>query len=168
MKKIILTLAVLLTTISCKAQLNELTSTEFYDIKVNNISLRQIENANADLTLMNNLFNENFSYKSFNLPQLGREFWNSNFLIRLEDETNQNSSYSLSYIEAKTSLALFSVRGTVYKIGDDISVFGNLKINIQNGDNSIVFVDKNTGSVALSFEIDRSTNKVTKIEFNAY
>jgi hypothetical protein len=154
--------------ISCNAQLNELTTNEVYQIKINNVTLEGIEIANADLTKMNTLFKVKFDSKNYNLPQLGKEFWNKDFLIRLEDTTNKNTLYSLSYIEIKNTSVNVTVKNVTYKIGDHISKFGSLKINTFNNINSVVFTDKTTGSVALSFRIDQTTNKVNEIVFNAY
>ena len=53
MKNIILITIVLLFSVSCKAQLNNLNETELFDgIKFNNISLRNIMNSKGNLTQM--------------------------------------------------------------------------------------------------------------------
>ena len=109
MKKLqIIIIVMFLATTSSKAQLNELTNNELYQIKINNVSLGEIEEANADLSKMNTLFNINFRSKNYDLPQLGKEFWNKDLLIRLEDTTNEGKSYSLSYIEIKLGVSFIS------------------------------------------------------------
>lgn len=171
MKKIYLIIIIsLVFTFSCKAQLNELTQTEFNNIKFNNVTLKSILDTNADLTKMRMLFgNTLLSQSNTTGPYLGRDFWNENIYFNYEENSDVSNDYNLTNIQIKSSFVNISVKGIIVKIGDNKSVFGNnVVINTNNGDNSIVFIDSLTGAAALAFKIDKATNKVVSVEFNVY
>ena len=67
--------------------------------------------------------------------------------------------------DIKNSSVTVTVKGITVKLGDDKNVFGSLFV--LKSINSIIFVD-DTGTSSLAFKIDRSTNKISKIEFNAF
>lgn len=169
MKYIYITITILLVSaFSCKAQLNELTETEFYEIEINNISLRSIFDTNADLTQMRALFGSDLLYEFENDILITKEFWKPN-LYYFSFDSDIGSIYNLSYFKIRNFSINIKVKGITVRLGDDKSLFGNdIVINTNNGDNSIVFIDQLTGSAALAFKIDKTTNKITEIEFNVY
>ena len=168
MKKIyLITIISLVFTYSCKAQLNELTQTEFNNIKFNNVTLKSIIDTNADLTKMKMLFGNDLLYKEVNDILIYKQYWNDNLDINFNSDTNNN--YHLSDINVYNPLVNITVKGIIVKIGDNKSVFGNnVVINVNKGDNSIVFIDALTDAATLAFKIDKATNKIVSIELNVY
>ena len=169
MKKINLIVTILFVGLySCKAQTNQLTEAEFYNIKINNITLRSIYDTNADLTKMRTLFGDSLVYQANTTgPSLGRDFWNDNIYLNFEDDSNTGNQYNLTNIQVESSSENVTIKGITIKLGDDVSIFGkNVVINRNNGDNSVVFISELSSSFA--FKIDELTNKIIEITFNAY
>ncbi|MFS4456716.1 hypothetical protein [Maribacter sp. 2304DJ31-5] len=163
MKNIILTIIILFATISCKSQLNNLNDTELFDgIRFNNVTLSQIMKSKGKLNQMKILFGNNIVEEANDTgPYIGKELSNNNIVFSFEDETDSGNNYDLTYIDILNSNVIVNVKGLSIKIGDDKNKFGNLLFN--PSDSSYNFTDKDTGSVGLSFKIDRS-NKVSAIE----
>ena len=163
MKKIILTIIVLLTVISCRAQLNNINNDEFgKSIKFNNISLGDIMIASGDLTIMRSYFGNSIQETSNNTGlYIGKELSNSNIVMGFEDETDTGNNYDLTDVVVLNSNVIVNVKGLSIRIGDDKSKFGNYLFN--STDSSYNFTDADTGSVGLSFKINNS-NKVSEIE----
>ena len=172
MKNIMLTLVILFTSISCKAQLgaylNNINDTELFDgIKFNNVSLGDIMVASGDLTKMKDLFGNDIQERANNTaPFLAKFLYKNNISFGFEDETDTGNNYDLTYIKVKNSSVIVNVKGLSIRIGDDKSKFGSYLFNPNS--NSYNFTDADTGSVGLSFQIDSITNKVTEIKFIAY
>lgn len=168
MKKIYIIITIfLISTFSCIAQLNELTPTEFYGIKINGVTLRSIYDTNADLTKMRALFGSNLKYEYENDILITRQFWNDALTVNFESDIGND--YYISFINLNNSSANVTVKGVTVNIGDDKSVFGkSVVLNTNKGDNSIVFIDQLTGTAALAFKIDKKSNKIIAIKFNTY
>jgi len=172
MKKIYLIITILFVGLySCKAQLNELTQTEFLNIKFSNVTLDQIYGTEGDINQMKALFgNDLLTEANTTGPSLGRDFWNNNIYLNFEDDSNTGNQYSPTNIQVKNASVSVTVKGVTAKLGDDKSVFANNKaINTHVGsNNTIAFIDKLTGSALLIFKIDEISNKIIEITFNAF
>ncbi len=168
MKKLILTLIVLLTTMSCKAQLNNLNDTELFEgIKFNNITLGAIMESSGNLNTMKTYFGNDIQEQPNNsAPFLAKNLSNNNFSFGFEDETDTGNNYDLTSIYVLNSSVVVNVKGLSIRIGDHKSKFGSFLFNTT--DSSYNFTDADTGSVGLSFKIDPVTNKVSEISFIAF
>ncbi len=164
MKKIFLITMVLLVTISCKAQLNNLNDNELFEgIQFNNVSLGTIMESSGDLNKMKTLFRNNIVEEANDsAPFLAKELSNDNIVLSFEDETDTGNNYDLTSIYVLNSSVTVNIKGLSIKIGDDKSKFGNLIFNTYKEDNSYNFTDQDTGSVGLHFKIN-SSNKVSEI-----
>lgn len=167
MKKHYLAISMIIFTCLVQAQLNTLTSSEFNNITINNISFSNINVTNGNLNKMKVLFGNNLSHKEENDILIYKEFWTNDFDITMNSDLDDN--YYLSYLKIYNNSVKIVVKGIEIRLGYDKSVFGdNFKINTNNGDNSVVFVDDLTGAATLAFKIDKSTNKITDIELNVF
>jgi hypothetical protein len=169
MKKLyIIIIGLLLSTISCKAQLNNLNDTELFEgIRFNNVTLSQVMKSKGILTQMKILFGNDIEETPNKTGlYIGKNIFDTNLYFHFEDETDAGNNYDLTYIKVKNSSVTVNIKGLSIKIGDDKSKFGNLLMNTNT--NRFVFTDQDTGSVSLSFQIDPNTNKVSKIKFIAY
>lgn len=160
-----LVLTMLISYYSCKAQLNELTQTEYQNIKINDVTFQEIYDTNADLTKMKDLFGSNLHYEFENDILIRKEFWIPD-LYYFNFNSDEGNYYFPTIIKIRSSLVTVTVKDITVKLGDNKSKFGSLLMN--NNSNSIVFTDQDTGSVSLAFKIDESTNRIIEIEFNAY
>lgn len=167
MKKIYLIITVIfISSYSCKAQKNKLTRTEYYNIKINDVTFQSLYDTNGDEARMKALFGSDIEFEvNTTGPSLGRDFWNDSIYLNFEDDSDTGSYYVPTLINIKNSSVTLTVKGITVKLGDDKSVFGSLFV--LKSINSIIFVD-DTGTSSLAFKIDRSTNKISKIEFNAF
>lgn len=168
MKKIILTTIIILITLSCRAQLNNLNDSELFDgVKFNNVSLGSIMLSKGDLTQMKLLFGNDIQERpNDTAPFLAKFIWNTNLSFGFEDETDTGNNYDLTYIDVKNNSVIVNVKGLSIKLGDDKSKFGNILLN--SNTNSYVFTDQDTGSVSLSFKVDSLTNKVIEINYISF
>jgi formylmethanofuran dehydrogenase subunit D len=167
MKKIHLIITVIfISSYSCKAQKNKLTRTEYYNIKINNVTFQSLYDTNGDEASMKALFGSDLEFEANTTgPSLGRDFWNGSIYLNFEDDSDTGSYYVPTLINIKNSSVTITVKGISVKLGDDKSVFGSLFVF--KSINSIIFVSE-TGTSSLAFKIDPFTNKISKIEFNAF
>lgn len=167
MKNIILTTLVLLFSISCKAQLNNLNETELFDgIKFNNISLGNIMESSGNLTQMRTYFGNDIQERANDTAPYLAKFLLNNFIsFGFEDETDTGNNYDLTFIRVINSSVNVNVKGLSVKIGDSKSKFDNFLFN--EIDRSYNFADADTGSIGLSFKID-SSDKVSAIKLICY
>jgi hypothetical protein len=168
MKKIYLIITiVLVSSYSCKAQFNKLSRTEYYNIRINDVTFQSLYDTNADTVMMKALFGSSLEFEANTTgPFLGRDFRNNTVYLSFEDDSDTGNEYYLTNIQIETSLATVNVKGINVKLGDHKSVFGSLLLNLNT--NSIIFIDEETGTSSLAFKINPITNKITNIEFNAY
>lgn len=163
MKKIIITTIALFGSLCCSAQLNNLTDNELFDgIKFNNVSLGDIMVASGDLTKMRSYFGNSILEKPNNTgPFIGKDIYNGDLYFNFEDETDNGNNYDLTYIKVRSRYAVVNVKGLSIKKGDDKSKFNGFLFNAK--DSSYNFTDRDTGSVGLSFKINKY-GKVSAIE----
>ena len=169
MKKIyVIITIVLISSYSCKAQTNQLTETEFDNIKINNITLRNIINTKGNETKIKTLLGSNIiSQSNTTGPSIGKDFWNDAVYLNFEDESNTGSQYNLTNIQIKNSSMNINIKGITAKLGDNVNIFGNgIVLNTNKGDNSVVFISELSSSIA--FKIDKITNKIIEIVFNSF
>lgn len=165
MKKIYLIITVIfISSYSCKAQKNKLTRTEYYNIKINDVTFQSLYDTNGDEARMKALFGSDLLYHYENDILIRKEFWKTG-VYYFNFNSDEGDYYVPTSIDIKSSSTTLTVKGITVKLGDDKSVFGSLLFF--KSINSIIFVD-DTGTSSLAFKIDRSTNKISKIEFNAF
>jgi|TARA_B110000908_G_scaffold58037_1_gene70692 hypothetical protein len=166
MKKVYLIITIILiSSYSCIAQLNKLTRTEYYNIKINDIIFQRIYDTNGDETKMKNLFGSDLLYHYENDILISKGFWKPGLYSFLFN-SDEGNYYVPTSICIFNSSATVTVKGINVKLGDNKSVFGSLLLN--RNTNSIIFIDEETGTSSLAFKISPLTDKIIKIEFNAY
>ncbi len=163
MKKIILTTVILFSITCSKAQLNNINNDEFGEsIKFNNVSLGDIMVASGDLTKMRSYFGNDMQERPNNTaPFLAKFLWNNHLSFGFEDETDTGNDYDLTYIKVKSNYVVVNVKGLSIKLYDDKSKFKDFLFNEKYS--SYNFTDADTGSVGLSFKINKY-NKVSEIK----
>lgn len=166
MKKIYLIITIaLISSYSCKAQLNKLTRIEYNNIKINDVTFQSIYSTNGDEASMKALFGSDLEFEFENDILISKGFWKPE-LYSFLFSSNDGNYYVPTSISIFNSSETVTVKGIAVKLGDDKSIFGSLLLNTNT--NSIIFIDEETGTSSLAFKIDPSTDKIIKIEFNAF
>lgn len=165
MKKIyVIITIVFLSSYSCKAQVNKLTRTEYYNIRINDVTFQSIYDTNGDEASMKALFRSDLEFEFENDILISKQFWNNNFTINFDSD--EGNYYFITFINIHSYSSTVTVKGITVKLGDDKSIFGSLLVNTNT--NSIIFVDEETGTSSLAFRINPATNKIIKIDFNSF
>ncbi|QMU65279.1 MAG: hypothetical protein GKR88_13900 [Flavobacteriaceae bacterium] len=160
-KTYLLVTILLLSAYSCRAQMNELTQSEYYGIKINEVTFQEIYDTNADFTQMKALFGNDLSYEFKNDILISKQFWNDDFDINFDSDEGTN--YFPTFINIYDSSIIVKVKGIELRLGDDRSKFGSLPFNTNS--KSYVFTDQDTRSTSLYFKIDETTDKIIEISF---
>ena len=167
MKQLICYVAIVFAFTLANAQLNNLSKKELLDgIKFNNVSLGTIMETKGDVKKIRALFGNNIQELSNNTGiYIGKELYDNNIVLSFEDETGAGNSYNLTTIYVLNYFAVVNVKGLSIKKGDDKSKFKDFLFNEKYS--SYNFTDADTGSVGLSFKINKY-NKVSAIELICY
>ena len=114
---------------------------------------------------MKALFGSDLEFEFENDILISKGFWKPELYSFLfsSDDGNYYVPTSISIFNSSETV---TVKGIAVKLGDDKSIFGSLLLNTNT--NSIIFIDEETGTSSLAFMIDPSTDKIIKIEFNAF
>jgi len=171
MRKIYLVITILfICTFYSHAQLNQLSNTEFNQIKINGVSFESISSSEANLSTLRALLGYDLnSAMNETAPFLAKAFWNSNIQFEFEDDSDTGNSYYLTYIDAINSSARFTVKGKTVGMGDHISnLGGNLLTNTTDkGKTRIVFVEE-TGTATFTFYYSPVSGIISKMGFISY
>ena len=97
MKKIyVIITIVFLSSYSCKAQVNKLTRTEYYNIRINDVTFQSIYDTNGDEASMKALFRSDLEFEFENDILISKQFWNNNFTINFDSD--EGNYYFITFI----------------------------------------------------------------------
>lgn len=168
MNKIVITFILVTFSTMVNAQLNKLTITELYDIKINNVSIAQIEATNGNHSQMNQLFGLSLQREVNELPYHGYKFVTPNFYIVMEDLSGEESFFEVSILEILTPNTQVQIGNVSIKLGDFATKLNSYVKNTQNGDNSFAFIEDDAFSKGLTVTVDPSTNKIIEIYYQSF
>ena len=172
----------LLLSFSCSAQLNELTVEELENITFNNIALGDIMGINGQDSKAEALFGKgNFESLSndYENPNPNSQedcpfwckyyqFFTNGVYVRFEKFSVNESVYYFTYLKVKDPSVIVTVKDVSIALGDDISIFEEKGYVISEKYNWVVFVDKETSTIDITFHFDPSTRKVEAIKMDTY
>lgn len=147
---------------------NELSQTEYTNIKINGISWVTIENTKGNVDQMKALFGSNITIKTGEDPSLMIHFWDSNkgFYFRFEEnDPNIVNDYVLVNFRISNPSSNITIQGKTVTIGDNISKLGSVKINKIGTD--IVFGTTYSDDT-LILKFDLLTQNITSIEYISF
>lgn len=147
---------------------NNLTTSEYNDIKINNINWKQINNTKGSLNQMKALFGSNLTTKSGTEPSLYKAFWNDSkgfYFYFEENDPNDPNDYMLYTFRIEKANTNITIKGKTVTIGDNINQLGNVQINASGSD--IVFGTNTTDDI-LMIKFNPSTNLITSIEYTMF
>lgn len=144
--KIILINFLFLFSLSCISQTNDLTFSEYLGIKINGISLLNINNTKGDQNALNSLFNRNFQYESLTIPDSYKKFKDNDLNIQfLKDSNESGFDYELDMLMILSSNVNVEIKGHSFKLGDSAT-------KLQN------YFSKNPSSGDFVFQINSNSN----------
>lgn len=169
MRKILIILIInILLVGSCFSQINNLNDNELFDgVKFNNITLRNIMNSKGNLSNLKNSIGNDLVEKPNRTGFHSMKYiYNNNISFGFKDETDSGNNYYLSSVRVKNQSVSVAVKNVIVKLGDSKTKLSNFQYNTSYG--GYVFVDKDTGSVSLSFKINRTTNTISEITYTNF
>ncbi|MDA8596697.1 hypothetical protein N9L20_09500 [Flavobacteriaceae bacterium] len=142
---------------------------EYTNISINDVTLKQIKESNASLSILEALFNEDFEVHD------GMEMWNyisfTNSQLKIDFEHMGGNTFQLNAVIVKSNQTV-RISGIDFKIGDSISKLSQFKISPQG---FMSFYESKDDPIILSdyenyFQviIDPLTKKIIKIQFMCY
>ncbi|WP_213520883.1 hypothetical protein [Nonlabens sp.] len=171
MKKLFIILITIIS-ISCNSQTNNLTAYQYQNIKIQNIYLSDILGTGGDSSSLQNLFSDNFTIENGNEPGYWKQFESSSmyclFQNGVQDEFRNNvTDYQLTNLRIKDDSKTLFINGLIVKIGDNISVLGNVNTmnNPATGEKKVVF---RIGSEVIRISYTTITNTITLIEYEFF
>lgn len=147
-------------------QSNQLTETQFYQIKFNGKSFQELSNTEGDVNNIWTLLGQPTSTQQGS-GGVGEDwvkyFFNHGLTISFTDINSPNYNPSIDYIKATT----ININGVDISLGDNISVLGpNIIFNQKiDGTHSIVYTIGNGDCCPIILEYNQDTNLITKIEY---
>ncbi len=168
--KIILINFLLLFSLSCASQnSNYLTYDEYTGIKINGISLLNINNTKGDQSAMNHLFNKNFNYESSTMPEYERTITDSDLSILFIKHSNGlGFDYELVALNVLSSSIIVELKGYSFKKGDSAVNLQSYFIKNQKSGDFLFTINPNNnsfGSYENYFLVKVNNNVITGISF---
>ncbi len=149
-------------------RLNNLTETEYNNIKINNINWQTISDTKGNATEIRNLLGDGLMNTQGAEPSLHIEFWNDSkgiYLYFEENNPNIVNDYILHDFTISNNQSSITVKGKIITIGDDISLLGNEQINVSGTD--ISFSTNYTDDI-LMIKFDSRSKEITSIEYTSF
>ena len=168
MKHLIIIILFAFTSVAkCQPNTNIITSTEYENIKINNIKIADIRNTLGKSNAIESLFGTSTSK---NIDQDG-DFYNYNFngftisfSSIISDGTHDKPI--ISRFEITNNNAKIIIKGIPITIGDKIEKLGDVTFNTNNDNSkSILYMECDGCNNFISIEFNQSTNIITKIEY---
>lgn len=155
---------------SCtNAQTNELTSSEFSEIKINNIRLLDIISTKGSESSLTALLGNIFTVETGDEPDYWVKFSSNMYNLLFQDgvqSVNGIENYQLTdlwIVDESTELYIKNINLT---IGDNINLLGSPNIlTYSNGIKEIVF---KLGVQVIEIRFDSSTNLIIQIKYKCY
>ncbi len=159
MKQLVL-LLFLLTSAMVKGQTNIIAGSDLNAIKINNVTLVEIQKtagkqAKVEALLGTvNSFEDNGFYYYFTFKGL-----------KLDFSTSKKKPYVES-LDVLTNEAAFTIKGITITVGDPISKLGEVSLSKgRNGAKSILFAECEDCDVFINISFDQTTQIITKINY---
>mgnify|MGYP000461363317 CR=1 FL=1 len=159
MKNIFLILVLVLTTtiVKCQTKANIITPIEFYNIKINNTTLNELNNTKGNKDLIEKLFNASINETTIDFDYC--DYTYNGFEIGFSNE--QISGFNIT--NNKWSM---TIKGKTIKIGDSINNLGNVIFNTQiNGNKSITYSACDGCNNWITIQFNQVTKEITKIYY---
>ncbi len=144
---------------SCQVSSNIISETEFYNIKINNITLKDIQTTTGIKQQVKDLIPA-FIEEAIEEPE-------ENYYYYTYDGFNLGfSENEIVVFEITKNTWIINIQGVTVTIGDSVSILGNVIINNDlDGGKSIVYQYCNGCNNFIYINFDEFTNKITRIGF---
>ncbi len=153
----------------CKSQtINYLSESQFSNnIKINNLSLNEIDNPQPQKSTVESYFGCDLEEKLTTSPNLSKEYWNDQFgiYLRYEDNSDTGNEYKLINLKISGNNFPLEINSTTYFIGDDINFLNNYSVNFAS--KSYLFSIQETSAIVEIYFYELN-NKTWLFEYNLY
>ena len=152
-----------------KAQTNDLTVEEFLNIEVENVKLSDIKATQGDKSLVNSLFENNFTIETGEEPGYWQTFTSESIDLDFDDGLKVKGEvkrYQLVILSIKDSSICLKLKNIEVRIGDPISILGNT--NFLTYSDGITRVTYKIGAQVIVLEYDSKTNLIISIKYRYY
>jgi len=147
--------------------INHISLEKYKSISINSIKRTDIEATSGNIDQMRNLFGSDLISSTGTSPNLSIDFKNAakGIYFSFEDTSDTGNDYELTYYTVFNDQTSVSINDVTFKVGDNISVLGDVRINEQKS--VIIFNSSNeTSSVIIKF--DKFTNVITSITYEVF
>jgi hypothetical protein len=167
MKNILIILAFIVFSCSQAQQVNYLDDYQYSQIQINNKKLTDIRNTKGSFSGMKSIFGSSFILEEKTEPNLGREIFDNNLSFYFEDNTGLGTNYELLNIAFRTSIPKIRILDKSVGIGDNMNVFGNIKVISDNQGKRALFAHK-TKEDGIIFTLNPVNNTITDVQYIFY
>ena len=140
-------------------KVNLLSDAEFEKIKINDIPLQKIIDTRGDYSKLKSMFGNDLKYKTYEKSFEVVEYWNNKIIARFEEDDKVLTYLKLYYPNTIT------IKGKKVKIGDDIRLLGQVKVDTANGAYSVYFNDEETLTASVTIQANPITKKIIEIDY---
>lgn len=159
MKQLFL-LLLLATSFIVKGQTNIISNSDIESIKINNITITDIQKTYGKQPKVEALLGATTSYENN-----GFYYYFKFNGIKLDFSTSKRKPY-IESLDILTNEASFTIKGVTVTIGDSISKLGKVELSTgRNGAKSILFAECDDCDVFININFDQATNIITKINY---
>jgi hypothetical protein len=147
--------------------INPISLSEYQNIAINGIKRTDIEAVQGNVSQMKNLFGNDLITITSSDPNLSIDFKSTNkgVYFSFEDGSDTGNNYELTYYTIFSEQSTLTVKGKTVKIGDNISLLGDVNINNNNG--TISFITLNESSY-IEIKFDKTNKTITRITYEVF
>lgn len=154
---------------SVNAQMNNLSQSEYLNVKFDGVRVADISNTKGNVDEMQNLFNNNLTIERGYSDAIEHwiKFSTNSICVEFYNGVEENSviTYSLASIEIENTQSNLLIKGRTIKIGDNQSLLSNLNSRIINNKKVFTFLMGNLDEYSYIY-VDTATGKVVKIGYD--
>lgn len=147
--------------------INRITSSDYKNVCINGVKRTEVENTFGNISQMNTLFSTSFDVTYDNTPDNYIKF-DSNakgIYFRFVDNSDVGDHNELEYFQIFNDQSSVSIGTTTFKVGDNISVLGDVNINDQK---SVIIFNSSAESSSIVIKFNKLNNTITSITYEVF
>jgi hypothetical protein len=147
--------------------INRISGTEYVNISINGIKRAKIEQTYGKTKQITKLFNCSFDVTHETTPDNAIIFdcKKKGIYFRFIDLSDVGDNNELEYFQVYSNQSAVSINGVTFKVGDNISILGDVKIN--ENDSEIIF-NTATESSHIVIKFQKLTNIILSITYEVF
>lgn len=147
--------------------INRISLSEYKDISIDGVKRTEIEDTYGNTSEMTTLLNGNFIVTTETEPDKAINLKDSTkgLFFSFVDHSDIGDNNELIYFRISNSQSSISINGTTFKVGDNISILGDVRVN--ENDSTITF-NTATESSNVVIKFQKFTNKILSITYEVF